>query len=253
MLKKLFGIVLTLLCKPVAYILRNDLVRQEIWKNTNFRPEGHLCHWCCTPNNLEEAVYNLATRQSAEYVLANMSSISGTADRYFMLKYCVQRAMPDGLVLEFGVYNGDSVNLIADNVDTTVHGFDSFEGLPEDWESCQAGQFTRDGKLPEVRQNVQLHAGWFDETLPEFVSVHREQVAFLHVDSDLYSSACTIFSQLKDQIRKGTVIVFDEYFNYPNWQEHEFKAFQEFVQEYDIKYEYIAYCSRGYSVGVLIL
>jgi hypothetical protein len=58
---------------------------------------------------------------------------------------------------------------------------------------------------------------------------------------------------LKNQIASGTVIVFDEYFNYPNWQQHEYRAFQEFVKDFNIKYEYIAYCRRGYSVGVVIL
>lgn len=195
----------------------------------------------------------MATRQSAEYVLANFPHISGTIDRYYMLKYCVQRAKLKGLYLEFGVYNGDSVNLIADTVADTVHGFDSFEGLPENWEACKAGQFSRGGRLPEVRGNVQLHAGWFDQTLPKFVEEHAGPVAFLHVDSDLYSSAKTVLTSLKKQIVPGTVIVFDEYLNYPNWQNHEFRAFQEFVEEFGIRYEYIAYCSRGYSVGLVIV
>ena len=81
---------------------------------------------------------------------------------------------------------------------------------------------------------------------------HKESAAFIHIDSDLYSSAKTVLTLLQKQIVSGTVIVFDEYFNYPNWQQHEFRAFQEFVRDCDIHYEYIAYCSRGYSVGVLI-
>lgn len=252
MLKNLIAKLLNLLCVPLAYMLRNDVVREELWKNGAFRPEGALCHWCNKPNDIEEEVYKLVTRQSAEYALTHFSHISGTIDRYYMLRYCVQRADPNGLFLEFGVYNGDSINLIADSVGGIVHGFDSFEGLPENWEACRAGQFSRGGNLPEVRSNVKLHAGWFSQTLPEFVEKHNEQVAFLHVDSDLYSSARTVLYQLKNQIASGTVIVFDEYFNYPNWQEHEYKAFQEFVKDFNVKYEYIAYCRRGYSVGVII-
>jgi hypothetical protein len=238
LLKKIIGKVLNLLCIPLAYVLRNDAVREELWKNNAFRPENGLCHWCYTPNDIEEEVYRLATRQSAEseYVLTHFSHISGTIDRYFMLKYCVQRAKVEGLFLEFGVYNGDSVNCIADAVKNVVHGFDSFEGLPENWEACKAGQFSRNGKLPEVRNNVRLHAGWFDQTIPEFIKTHREPIAFIHVDSDLYSSARTILYSLQKQIVTGTIILFDEYFNYPNWQQHEYKAFQEFVQDFNIKY-----------------
>ena len=61
-------------------------------------------------------------------------------------------------------------------------------------------------------------------------------VAFIHVDCDLYSSTKTIFSLLSDRIVPGTIILFDEYFNYPNWQQHEYKALQEFVDTKNIKY-----------------
>lgn len=254
MLKKIIASFLNFLCIPIAYILRNEAVCEELWKSHAFRPQSGLCHWCNKPNDVEEEVYRIVTHQSAKYVLTNLSHISGTIDRYHVLKYCVQRAKNKGLFLEFGVYNGDSVNLIAETVENNiVHGFDSFEGLPENWEACKAGQFSLEGNLPKVRSNVKLHAGWFDQTLPEFVKNNPEPVAFLHVDSDLYSSARTILQLLQKQIIPGTIIVFDEYFNYPNWQQHEYKAFQEFVQEFNIKYEYIAYCSRGYSVAVLIL
>ena len=68
--------------------------------------------------------------------------------------------------------------------------------------------------------------GLFDDTLPSFAKTHTQPVSFLHVDCDLYSSTKAIFDILGDQIVEGTVIVFDEYFNYPGWQHHEFKAFQ---------------------------
>jgi len=61
-----------------------------------------------------------------------------------------------------------------------------------------------------------------------------------HIDCDLYSSTKTVFDWLKPRIRAGT-IVFDEYFNYPNWHQHEFKAFKEFVEECHVKYEYLGY------------
>ena len=48
-------------------------------------------------------------------------------------------------------------------------------------------------------------------------------------------------------------IVFDEYFNYPNWQKHEFKAFQEFVAANGIKYEYIGYVTTLEQAAVRII
>lgn len=73
---------------------------------------------------------------------------------------------------------------------------------------------------------------------------------FMHVDCDLYASARTVFHPLKPRIEPGTVIVFDEYFNYPNRQEHEFKAFREYIGEEGKSYEYLAFCARGGLVAV---
>lgn len=65
-----------------------------------------------------------------------------------------------------------------------VHGFDSFERLPESWQGyhLDAGHFSRDGRMPRVRVNVTLHPGWFKDTLPPFVKSLRQPIALLHVD-----------------------------------------------------------------------
>jgi len=159
-----------------------------------------------------------------------------------------------GLYLEFGVFSGNTINHIAGQVDQTVYGFDSFEGLPERWrDGLDAGHFKpMGGTLPKVRPNVQLVKGWFDKTLPEFLDKHPENVSFLHVDCDLYSSTKTIFTYLGPRIQPGTVIVFDEYFNYFGWKEGEYKAFQEFVSRERIKYQYLSYNRTSQQVCVRI-
>ncbi len=157
-----------------------------------------------------------------------------------------------GLYLEFGVYKGATINLIASTVPSAVHGFDSFEGLPEDWrDGHDKGEF-RVAVLPTVRANVTLHKGWFSDTLPPFLDKERESVCFLHVDCDLYSSTKTVFSLLADRLVPGTIIVFDEYFNYPGWQECEYKAFMEFVAA-SRRFEYLAYNCRSEQVAVRLL
>jgi hypothetical protein len=80
--------------------------------------------------------------------------------------------------------------------------------------------------LPSVSKNVLLHVGYFEETLPSFNNKFSDDAAFIHIDSDLYSSAHTVLFSLKERIKKGTIIVSDEYFNYPGWQNHEYLAFQ---------------------------
>lgn len=143
------------------------------------------------------------------------------------------RMAGEGLYLEFGVHSGASIRQIAAVTNNHVYGFDSFEGLPEAWNGLQAGHFTTGGHLPTVQQNVTLIKGWFNETLPGFVEQHKDPVAFVHIDCDLYSSTKTVFDNLKDRFVVGSIIAFDEIFNYGNelWKFHEFKAFCEFLEE----------------------
>ena len=201
-----------------------------------------------------------ASIERASYVEQHMQGAEACASRWDVLDRALKVAKPEGSVLEFGVFDGSSIDFIAARVpDVIVHGFDAFRGLPEDWMSyvtkgAQAqGQFDLEGQPPRVRSNVQLHVGWFNEVLPDFVAKHRETVSFLHIDCDLYSSTKTVLSALGEQIRPGCVIVFDEYVGYPGWREHEYKAFREFLDEYGVDYRYLYYNENEWQVAVLIV
>lgn len=149
------------------------------------------------------------------------------------------RMAGDGLYLEFGVNSGHSIRRIAAFTEKHIYGFDSFEGLPEAWNGLEVGHFTTDGNLPNVPNNVTLIKGWFDETIPVFKKTNADTVAFVHIDCDLYSSTKTIFDNLKNRFVNGSIIAFDEIFNYGAagagnpylWREHEYKAFCEFLEE----------------------
>ncbi len=159
----------------------------------------------------------------------------------------------DGLIAEFGVWTGKSVDFLAAFLpDRTVFGFDSFQGLQEDWAGyvLTKGSFDLKGVLPKVRNNVNLIQGWFDETLPTFLRQHHEPIAFMHIDCDTFQAAKTVLELLNPSIVKGTVILFDEYFGYHGWQLHEFKAFQEFVQGNRITYEYLGFSVASVSVRI---
>jgi hypothetical protein len=205
-------------------------------------------------HDFERARRLRATFDSMDYAEAHMQAAAVRSSKLGVLNHALSHPRREGLYLEFGVWSGMTVNFIADHCKGPVHGFDSFEGLPEDWwdKRFRQGAFSTNGKLPSVRPNVQLHVGWFENTLPKFVAEHEGPVSFLHVDSDLYSSAKTIFKFLGDRIGSGTIIVFDEYFNYPTWREHEYKAFQEFIAERGLRYRYLAYNQKQCSAAVVI-
>ena len=208
-----------------------------------------------TIKNIRTQQLILGSRSTAEYVIRKMPTARVFEKSSDGLDYALGEVKWDGLFLEFGVFKGQSINFIAERVSQQVHGFDSFRGLPESWHTGYAkGAFAMpEGWRPKVRDNVRLHAGLFDDTLRAFVEEHPEDVCFIHIDSDLYSSAKTIFSYLGDRMKSGTIIVFDEYFNYPNWQENEYKAFQEFILEKGLDYEYLGYTVDYTQVVVRIL
>ena len=238
----------------VVEMLDNRQIQTRLWKNTNIRPATLLTHWALMPNDVREELMHQATVEAASFVDSNLGHVEGAFDPPHLLDQAIDAVSVEGLYLEFGVYTGTTINHIARRIKQTVHGFDAFEGLPEDWRGVPAGKFSLKGEPPtDLRENVELHVGWFDQTLPDFLNKHPDPVSLLHVDCDLYSSTRTVLRTLVDRIVPGTIIVFDEYFNYPGWREHEFKAFQEFVSEYAISYEYLGYSARGYSVAVKII
>lgn len=195
--------------------------------------------------NLRNHLTRLSGMQTAQFIVDNMNKIKSFDDKANYLKYVLNHigsSLGRGEYLEFGVFSGKTINFISATLpDKIIYGFDSFEGLPETWRSgFEKEKFSIRGNLPQVNENVRLVKGWFNETLPAFVKTHPEPCAFIHVDCDLYSSTKTVFDNLKNQIVAGTVIAFDEYFNYPGWQEGEYKAFMEFVEENNLEFEYIA-------------
>jgi predicted O-methyltransferase YrrM len=217
------------------------LVRRVVYKNYG--------------RNLLYQLQMRALEEAADYVQAHMSGamIFESYRRY--IPWIVSQAPKDGLILEFGVAGGHSIRHIAAAAQPRlVHGFDSFEGLPEDWAGHleSRGAFSQKRKLPRVPSSVALHVGWFNDTLPGFLTDHPGPIALLHVDCDLYSGTKYILDTAGDRIRPGTVILFDEYFNYPSWREHEYKAWQEFVTARRVKYSYIAFTAVDGCVAVRV-
>ncbi len=130
-----------------------------------------------------------------------------------------------GVALEFGVATGETLALMARRMHAI--GFDSFEGLPEDWRpEFKAGHF--DGVMPSSPiPNSTLVTGWFADTLPNYP--WPKHIALVHIDCDLYSSTKTALDHIAYEVEDGTYIVFDEIFGYEGSEEHEEKAFREWI------------------------
>lgn len=149
----------------------------------------------------------------------------------------------DGLVLEFGVAGGSSLQIIASHTTKICYGFDSFMGLPEASDGWKKGEFNLNGQVPTFTQNnIRIIAGLIQDTLQPFLNCHPEKVSFVHIDTDIYSSAKYILDTLYDngKFQTGTIILFDELLNcednsYKDYIHNEYKAFIEFGERTNIQ------------------
>ena len=163
---------------------------------------------------------------------------------------CLELMLSTGLVLEFGVFTGITITQIANKINPrTVYGFDWFRGLPEVWDENNAkGKFDLAGVPPEVPHNVILIKGLVQDTLFPFLKTHTEHISFIHMDLDLYNPTVFSLNCLHKMFITDTIIFFDEFFNYPTFEDNEFRAFVEFLSlDETISYEIIGVSSDTYS------
>ena len=199
--------------------------------------------------NIERHFRKKAMESSAAYIEERMADATPLPDKWAVLDLGLQAAEPmlrdnpQALVCEFGVASGATINHLARKLPgRAVHGFDSFEGLPEDWrDGYPKGAFSRNAP-PEVVGNVELVQGYFDQSLAPFLQANPGTAAFLHIDCDLYSSTRTIFQHFEARLAPGSVLVFDEYFNYPGWEQGEHLALNEFLDRTGLGVQYLGYC-----------
>ncbi len=133
------------------------------------------------------------------------------------------------LYLEFGVFEGRTIRYwskLLRNPESHLHGFDSFEGLPESWTGpgYDHGFFSTHGQLPEVDDpRVKFFKGWFEQTLPIYEAPAHD-VLIVNLDADLYSSTAFVLEHIRPFVRTGDFLYFDEF----NHRDHELRAFDEF-------------------------
>lgn len=183
----------------------------------------------------------------------------GFEERYnTYVKYVLEHVKVAGLWLEFGVATGETTQKYVEFMPQSqkpLYGFDWFQGLPENWATYTAGTFSTQGVVPQIT-GTEMVVGLFADTLPKFIKEHKQDISVLILDADLYSSTKTILGNCKNSIVPGTIILFDEYHNgdgiYHDWEKHEHKAFTEFIQENNVKYQWLAYAANGEQAACVI-
>jgi hypothetical protein len=151
--------------------------------------------------------------------------------------------------LEFGVHTGESANFFSKKI-KKLYGFDSFEGLREDWYGTEKykGVFNLNKKIPSLENNVIPVVGWVQDTLNDFLKTHNPKIIFLHLDFDTYPSTKYTLEKIKPYLDKNAVIIFDDMFNFAGWKEGEYKALNEVFNE--TEYDFKAFNFSGKQVVI---
>jgi hypothetical protein len=150
--------------------------------------------------------------------------------------------------LEFGVYRGDSLRSWLSailNPDSRFVGFDTFTGLPERWRPTEpAGHFNANGVIPDVTDpRCGFEVGLFQDTLPAFVTrTNLTGRLVINLDADMFTSTLFVLTTLAPYLKSGDLIFFDEF----SCPVDEFRAFEEFVRSFRVKYDVVG-ATYGYT------
>ena len=158
--------------------------------------------------------------------------------------------------MEFGVWMGTSIKRTSKiletlNDDTVIYGFDSFQGLKDDWKgySIAKGSFNLSNEIPRLNDNCKIVEGWIEDTLPKFTSEHKDlQINYVHVDTDTYSSTKVILKDIKPYLVDNAIIIFDDFYNFPGWSVGEYKALIEELEEQE--FTYLAFSKTSHQVVI---
>ncbi|MCF3593761.1 class I SAM-dependent methyltransferase [Rhodobacteraceae bacterium LMO-12] len=204
---------------------------------------------------------SLAKQESCEAFKEQMEQSMLFPKQVQNRRYCIRRAirndLSDGLFIELGVAGGAGCRLFGNalsHVGKTVSGFDSFEGLEEDWTGKEtgraAGAFTQGGELPGVPDNVTLIKGMVQDTLPAYLKeTGKAPFSFVHMDMDTYTPTRFALDAIRPRLTKGSIILFDELYGYPGWRHHEYKALSETLDPES--YQFISFSFESVAIEML--
>lgn len=187
--------------------------------------------WLEQTSNRKAAEYIDSTLLSSDTLL--FSSKAELRNHYFSTE--VLQAL-NGMVLDFGVASGRSTLQIADGLspleNRKVVGFDAFLGIRDAWSKVgrPPGSMSRGGSIPPALQEhprVDLVVGWVEDTLDHFLASNPGEIAFVHMDMDVYPPTRYTLERIKSRLAPGSVVVFDDFFGFVGWQHHSVRAFNE--------------------------
>lgn len=176
-------------------------------------------------------------------------------NRFYLFDAVISQSMRSRPFYEFGVWRGVSFRYLIRSFNKG-YGFDTFTGLPEDWDTGdgieKTGTYSSDGNIPSI-EGGKFIVGKYEDTLPEFYSEPRPLASVINFDADLYSSTICALKYSKPVIDRNTILIFDEFIMNESWEKDEFRALNEFVAENNCTYDVVAVSFSTKQVAVKLV
>jgi hypothetical protein len=202
-----------------------------------------------------ELFRDYALRRSTKTFYKHMAESVIISDRQKFQKWCLEYSLNNPIqgkkiFAEFGVFEGNSINRFSKILhDKIIYGFDSFKGIEEDWKvDSLEGSMNRDAKPPECEKNVELVVGKVQDTLKSFLKKMNGNFQFINLDMDTYLPTNFVLREIRNRLKKNTVILFDELHGYDSWEVHEYKALIENLSEDE--YSYIGFSKAQAAIVI---
>ena len=216
--------------------------------------------------NLERPALGLTTvaawirfaRWRRMHPVANPVNPKDRDDRVWLYENVIQKEGLENEPIdfwEFGVYLGDSLLWWLHRMshrESRFVGFDTFTGLPEHWRPTEPkGTFNAHGKTPNTDDSrCSFEVGLFQETLPGLIRRHDfSRRLVIHLDADLFTSTLFVLTSLARNLKPGDIIFFDNFI----CSLDEFRAFEEFIGSFRMRYEVLGAVGEYSRVSVKIL
>jgi hypothetical protein len=158
--------------------------------------------------------------------------------------------------LEFGVFRGASLRWWVEHVGhpgATFTGFDTFEGLPEDWShtGLPKGTFSAGGQIPDIPDpRCRFEKGLFQDTLLPFIERHDlSRRLVVHMDADLYGATLFVLLHLLPRMKPGDLLIFDEFHDYTD----EFRAYEDALAAFPRSFAALGHTPGFAQVALQIL
>ena len=178
------------------------------------------------------------------------------SDRFKLHEFVFEEEIQNQSIdyLEFGVASGIAFKWWVEknkNPGSRFFGFDVFTGLPEDFGVMKKQHYDSAGQTPNIQDDrVTFIKGLFQDSLPGFLLDYKpQQKKVVHMDADLYSSTLFVLTKLIPLLEKDDIIIFDE-FGVPT---HEFRAFNDIVSSYNLRYEFLGAINNYLQIAIKII